>query len=804
MFEKNIASRLHDEIMSDRQFEKEVVKNIVPNLVDFGRNPYHEDKAVYDVFTDMLITETKELLCPYALRGKRWKRDKEDMTSKAVCSLWKTAVTAGSSMTGSASVGNYTGPPLPCGPPLYVGPIGPYPASTKAFNDSAWRAAANRNGNRSTRMSETAERGKDGMGGSVCKVPVAYDVRAIRLGAAGEALPDTPEFDQLWRSLVTIDARGDITVTSLRKDVCASSTNINPLLVHGFKLIVTPYLMKPYGAPSDYRLSSTTALPVVDFKVSWTWLSYNPVNLTAILGQRSHQDDKYNIAPFVSRCLDQYRRGGEATKKRIEDEQNKKQKHAPFYYMSGYAWGYNLKYTVTCEDGQEWPYAVDVNQETGVVQVAAPTAQEGATHVRRKGLLKVEVVTTPPDPAGGKSSVVNGAGKLTNSMGFPKTFPIEIQWMTPAQWFDAVNRDAARSAGNPMPDQPPSTQPQTGDDYEPNTSSPDAPASSKTGGCAQPQPPLGRPNKYDVAMANHFNDLGKPSCTTFHAEASGSGGVAIAQFAASTSVTAATGCEQIVAQMSNYKSFSQSLSCQFNSVKASSTAFSAAYQSFDIEIEGSNIVRKGGSQTVKSNINQSVEMKGSLRSVNQQSLSAVSANAIKSTANSNIKWANGSGSTPHGSRCIKQMTQVANQVTSAQNINNVMQDVYAGIYADTTIRFRVGGDNIIEGKQLFDSNQQQTLVINTFVTGVLTSKSTQVMNNQITDGLSSKVVDESKGALDSLADLVGAQNAWMDYLIIGGIVLGVVGAIVGAFVYIKTSKNEQSDGGSSSRPKPVE
>ena len=751
--------------MADRQLQGKLIENLVPDHVDFGKNPYYDDEDVFDVFTDMLITGGTHLTGP---SGER-----EDMRLTAHCSLWKADASGG--------------PPMPCGPPLYVGPMGNYPSST-SIDDPEWRRAADKNPNRNTRMSSTGK-SDDGMGGSVCKVPVAYHISAERLGADRRvALVESERaaFELLWRSLVSVDKEGSITVSSLQKDVCGSSgsTSINPLLEHGLELTVTPYLWRPYDPPADYKLSSQRALPSVKFTVSWTWISYSPTLMTAVLGNRAEHGDNYYMYPFVSPSLAKYREGGDETQRKIREGQ--KTQMSPFYYMGGYAYKYNLKYTVEPESGGSWPYPVKVDAETGVVVVSAPKPRGHTTKVKTKGKIVVEV-----DPAKAGASAGAGFGMasagfgLTDDMGFPRTFPIEIEWMTQDQWYQGVNDDAAKGAGNPTPAQ---TLPAPSGDRSVNSGS-NSSANPDTGGCTKPQPPLGLPNKYSAAVAKGFNSLGKPSCYTMQAQAGGSAGFGLVQGGASLTIGA--GCEQIVAQMSNFNSFNQSLACQFNNVQSQGSAFAAAYTSIDFEV-GGNFTMSGDSNfSITTNQAQKVKMKASLRSVNQQTLSAVMSNAVKSTAKSKIKWANGSGSTPHGSKSIKQLTQNANQIANSQNINKVMQAAFGGIYANSRITVKIGGDMDLKdrAKFLLTSNQQQDLVVTSFTKSALGSATSNVMTNEVTDSMSSDVVDMSKGVFDGVADMTRAAQAGFTALIWGGVILGVVTVICGVLYYVYAPKN---------------
>lgn len=751
-------------MVKEADFQGKLIANPVPDYVDFGRNPYHDDDVdVFDVFTDMLITPTKTLLDP---TGK-----KEDMTLTATCSLWK-----------KDSGG---GPPMPCGAPLYVGPVGKYPDAT-GVEDREWKKGYASNPNHRKRMRSTAKN-EDGLGGLVCQVPVAYHIEAERLGPGGEPVSrKTPEFNDLWRSLVSVDKEGSITVSSLQKDVCLpGTTRLNPLLFDGVELTVTPYLWRPLSPPSDYDLRTQRALAPVKLKLSWTWISYSPTLLTAILGQREDHDDNYYMRPFVSPSLAKYRKGGDETAKRIEAGQREKRDGKgmlPFYYGSGFAWGYNLTYSVETDTGRDWPYKVTVDEETGIVSVAAPKATGHRTNIKAKGNL---VVSVKPE------------GSLTSEMGFPRTFPIEIEWMTPSQWYKGVNDDAARGAGNPAPTQGYPTTPGPAS----VNSGKDTSANPDTGGCAQPQPPLGVPDKFSAEVAQKFNDLAKPSCYTANVQAGGQVGWGAGS--AAMSATVAAGCEQIVAQMSNFNSFNQALACQFNNVQNTTTAVSDIYQKIHIKI-GRDFMNDGGTTKFENSGKQTTSMKASLRSVNQQTLSAVTANAIKSQAKSKIKWANGPGTTPHGSKSIKQLTQNANQVTSSQNINKVMQSTFGAIYSDQEIKLDVGRDFITKNGGLTEisNTQQQALVVTSFVKQAMGSTSSSVMNNQVTDSLVSDVTDESKSVFDGVSNMIGAAQAGAKW-IIGGIVIVVIFVCIGGaiFTYYNKFAKEKSGKNGAAPPK---
>ena len=754
---------------SDKRLQGQLPTNLVPEYVDFGRNPYHDDGVdIYDVFTDMLITPEQHIQGPNGA-------EKEDMTLTATCTLWRHGVE--------------DAPPQPCGPVHYVGPVGFYPSSDEDDSDNReWKDTEN-NPNIRKRMRDTARKEKGGLGGSICNVPLLYHIKAERLDQNGDPSPEsTPEFEKLWRSLLKIDKDGQITMSSRQKDICDSeSLDMKPLLRNGLELTVTPYLTKPYSPPDDYNLSTRRALDPINFKVSWTWISYNPTMMTAILGQRPDQKDCYRMCPFVSPSLRKYR--DEKITKAIEEDRQKREKKrekrkremqgkekkkgeetaekiSTYFWMSGYACGYNLKYTIAPDDGVSWPHPVTVDNETGVVNVSAPEAKGHTTNTKAKGKLTVDV-----DMQSGTNQMLNAG------MGFPKTFPIEIEWMSPTQWYKGVYDAAARATGNVA-------------DYSTTKGlkSKGNGDNLNFGGCAKPQVPNG---DMSPDVAKKFNELGKPSCYTANAQYAVNAGVGPAQAGGGGSVTVAAGCEQLVAQMSTYNSFNQALSCQLNAVKQESNTFMSMYSRLNIEIGGDLTGKDGSSIDFSNKQSQKLKFNASLRSVNQQSLTAITANVIKSTASSKIKWANGSGAVPHGSKSIKQLTQNANQITNSQNINTITQTTFAGMYMDGEVNLKIDGSVYLEGSDLtLNSAQQQEALIANFVGQTMGSVTGSVMDNHVTDRLTSDVVDESKGVFEGLAGFIRAQQTGTYIVAIVIIVLALFGLIGGVMMYKKKNNGE--------------
>lgn len=623
-------------------------------------------------------------------------------------------------------------------------------------------------------------------------------------------------------NLVKIDQHtGIVTVSSDVKDVCkpknsAGVYDILDSLKHGITLTITPSFLIPTKPPPDYPITATNVhnkIPSVTMHVSWVWVSCWPNNFTAVLGHNANvkglpnnMKNKYFITPRVSSVLT---RDSKVTDE-IATQKNQKPQSA-FSFADGYANGFDLDFSlqpVAPAKQLTWANEVKLLSEPGIGCVQVQSDIHGKESTQPQQAI---IVITPKK--GGRNdgyaisplpisikwlNYDNYSKQVYNTnqtnMGFTKGATaacfgkfIENELLNSGHIMSHDNNIGDNEGVWGLPTRMFRNPTDIGDAWDSHSGS-DHPtkhanvisakvassSDSMASQCAKPLPPLVLPPTKGSSQAENLGKamsaMGVTTCTT---ETAG-GGMSFFGMGGGASETVSTGCESVLATSSSYNTNVQTLNCQINSIKQSSTSSIVVNQT--IRIEAGDITVKGGGQINLSQYNKGdMVSQTALQNQDQQQFSATNANSIKDAASSVQTDSAGWGSTQQGSKTIKTLSQNLNNTTDSQNINQVVQTVFSTMYTAQGVVIKAGTIDIEGTGSVLNITQSDavSLVSKTLATNVF---STSFKAANISDAISSmdqSLVNKNHGMFQDLGIGNPLSEIILAIIVIAG--LGIVG-----------------------------